>query len=77
MKSKTHYKKCIELGLNPGPESQMIDDDESNETTDNDQMMIGGRTSTNPGDSDTDSDSDGDESDGSGEFNCLFNFLIF
>lgn len=64
MKSKTHYKKCIELGLNPGPASQMIDDDESNETTDYDQTMMGGssgRNSTIPGDSDSDTDSDGDD----------------
>lgn len=67
MKSKAHYKKCIELGLNP---LSNIDDD-SNEMIDTDQVSIAGsgRTSTIPGDSDTDDYSDGDdgESESSGK----------
>lgn len=61
MKSKAHYKKCKELGLNPLPPSEGMDDgmDDDNE---GESMTSGDHTSTMPGD---DSDSD-DMSDGDG-----------
>lgn len=66
MKSKSHFKKCTELGLNPIPTS--VDDDGADIDIENDQQSISSeRTSTIPGDSDSGSDSDGEESDDSGE----------
>jgi human immunodeficiency virus type I enhancer-binding protein len=67
MKSKAHYKKCMELGINP-----VMPMDEDSIDMDNDmQSMSSERNSTIPGDEDTDtddeSDGDGDESEGSGE----------
>ncbi|KAL9701906.1 hypothetical protein quinque_005347 [Culex quinquefasciatus] len=66
MKSKSHFKKCTELGLNPIPTS--VDDDGGDIDIEGDQQSISSeRTSTIPGDSDTGSDSDGDDSDYSDE----------
>ncbi|XP_052873840.1 uncharacterized protein LOC128279161 [Anopheles cruzii] len=59
MKSKSHYKKCTELGLNPVPVH--VDDD-------GDQQSVSSeRTSTIPGDSDTPTDMDADDTDDSEE----------
>lgn len=59
MKSKAHYKKCVELGLNPVPIT--LDDDAE---MDGDQNSLAGGSSTIPGDdSDSYSDSDGDDGD--------------
>lgn len=59
MKSKAHYKKCVELGLNPVPIT--LDDDVE---MDGDQNSMAGGGSTIPGDdSDSYSDSDGDDGD--------------
>lgn len=64
MKSKSHFKKCTELGLNPIPTS--VDDDGGDIDIEGDQQSISSeRTSTIPGDSDTGSDSEGDDSDDS------------
>ncbi|XP_055602121.1 uncharacterized protein LOC129750939 [Uranotaenia lowii] len=61
MKSKSHFKKCTELGLNPIP--TMVDDDGMDVDIEGDQQSISSeRTSTIPGDSDTGSDSDGEDS---------------
>lgn len=61
MQSKTHYKKCLELGINLGP----MPEGEFNENEfDTDQQSInsgGGRTSSVPGESDSDEYSDGNE----------------
>ncbi|XP_065086160.1 uncharacterized protein shn isoform X2 [Ochlerotatus camptorhynchus] len=66
MKSKSHFKKCTELGLNPIPTS--VDDDGADIDIENDQQSISSeRTSTIPGDSDSGSESDGEESDDSDE----------
>uniref|UniRef100_A0A182TDB2 Uncharacterized protein n=1 Tax=Anopheles melas TaxID=34690 RepID=A0A182TDB2_9DIPT len=66
MKSKSHYKKCTELGLNPVPVS--VDDDGADIDIEGDQQSISSeRTSTIPGDSDTATDSDGDDTDDSEE----------
>ena len=68
MKSKSHYKKCTELGLNPVPVH--VDDDGADIDIEGDQQSISSeRTSTIPGDSDTATDSDGDDTDDSGK--CL------
>lgn len=66
MKSKAHYKKCKELGLNPVP----IDDDGLDDDHEGDSLTSGDQTSTMPGDdSDSDDMSDGDDggNDSSGE----------
>ncbi|XP_055686045.1 uncharacterized protein LOC129791733 isoform X2 [Lutzomyia longipalpis] len=55
MKSKSHAKKCEELGLNPIP---MTVSDEVLEMDANKERQV-----TVPGDSDSDDDSDGDEPD--------------
>uniref|UniRef100_A0A182XZI4 Uncharacterized protein n=1 Tax=Anopheles stephensi TaxID=30069 RepID=A0A182XZI4_ANOST len=66
MKSKSHFKKCTELGLNPVP--VLLDDDGADIDIDGDQLSISSeRTSTIPGDSDTASDTDGDDTDDSDE----------
>ncbi|XP_055645259.1 uncharacterized protein LOC129781714 [Toxorhynchites rutilus septentrionalis] len=66
MKSKSHFKKCTELGLNPIPTS--VDDDGGDIDIEGDQQSISSeRTSTIPGDSDTGSDSEGEDSDDSDE----------
>ncbi|XP_021696009.1 uncharacterized protein LOC110675397 isoform X2 [Aedes aegypti] len=67
MKSKSHFKKCTELGLNPIPTS--VDDDGGDIDIENDQQSISSeQTSTIPFDSDSDPDSDGDESDDSADY---------
>ncbi|XP_062553233.1 uncharacterized protein LOC134218309 isoform X2 [Armigeres subalbatus] len=66
MKSKSHFKKCTELGLNPIPTS--VDDDSGDIDIENDQQSISSeQTSTIPFDSDSEPDSDGDESDDSAD----------
>ncbi|XP_055531784.1 transcription factor HIVEP3 isoform X2 [Wyeomyia smithii] len=66
MKSKSHYKKCSELGLNPIPTG--VDDDGGDVDIEGDQQSISSeRTSTIPGDSDSGSESDGEDSDDSDE----------
>ncbi|XP_050073128.1 serine-rich adhesin for platelets [Anopheles maculipalpis] len=66
MKSKSHFKKCTELGLNPVP--VLLDDDGADIDIDGDQQSISSeRTSTIPGDSDTASETDGDDTDDSEE----------
>ncbi|XP_058836700.1 uncharacterized protein LOC131693138 isoform X2 [Topomyia yanbarensis] len=66
MKSKSHFKKCTELGLNPIPTS--VDDDGIDIDIEGDQQSISSeRTSTIPGDSDSGSESDGEDSDDSDE----------
>lgn len=75
MKSKSHFKKCTELGLNPIPTS--VDDDGQDIDIENDQQSISSeRTSTIPGDSDSGSESDGEESDDSGECGMIFFFFL-
>uniref|UniRef100_A0A182FIA2 Zinc finger protein 40 n=1 Tax=Anopheles albimanus TaxID=7167 RepID=A0A182FIA2_ANOAL len=64
MKSKSHYKKCTELGLNPVP---MPDDGMDIDVEGDQQSVSSERTSTIPGDSDTPTDSDGDDTDDSEE----------
>lgn len=64
MKSKSHYKKCTELGLNPVP---MPDDGMDIDVEGDQQSVSSERTSTIPGDSDTPTDSDGDDTDDSGK----------
>lgn len=71
MKSKAHYKKCIELGI-PVEEYTGNDCD-----LDGDQLSVSGseRHSVITGendDSDNDSDGDGDETESDGEFISLF-----
>ncbi|KFB36656.1 AGAP007640-PA-like protein [Anopheles sinensis] len=66
MKSKSHFKKCTELGLNPVPTH--VDDDGGDIDIEGDQQSVSSeRTSTIPGDSDTATDTDGDETDDSDE----------
>uniref|UniRef100_A0A182JF34 Schnurri n=1 Tax=Anopheles atroparvus TaxID=41427 RepID=A0A182JF34_ANOAO len=66
MKSKSHFKKCTELGLNPVPVH--VDDDGGDIDIEGDQQSVSSeRTSTIPGDSDTATDTDGDETDDSEE----------
>ncbi|XP_058123626.1 uncharacterized protein LOC131294820 [Anopheles ziemanni] len=66
MKSKSHFKKCTELGLNPVPVH--VDDDGGDIDIEGDQQSVSSeRTSTIPGDSDTATDTDGDETDDSDE----------
>uniref|UniRef100_A0A182RFP6 Uncharacterized protein n=2 Tax=Anopheles funestus TaxID=62324 RepID=A0A182RFP6_ANOFN len=66
MKSKSHFKKCTELGLNPVPVH--VDDDGADIDIEGDQQSVSSeRTSTIPGDSDTASDTDGDDTDDSEE----------
>lgn len=59
MKSKAHYKKCKELGLNPLPMS--MDEDGLDDDMEGDSMTSGDQTSTMQGDSDSDDMSDGDD----------------
>ena len=81
MKSKAHYKKCVELGLNPLPTS--VDEDYGLEDEQEDSSMTSScaeRTSNNPdGDDDSDSDdmSDGEdgENESSGEFASFWSFF--
>lgn len=71
MKSKAHYKKCKELGLNPLPLDGIDGMDDDNE---GESMTSGDRTSTMPGsDSDTD---DSDEDDGGADSSGKLYFLI-
>ncbi|XP_049541514.1 uncharacterized protein LOC125954899 isoform X2 [Anopheles darlingi] len=64
MKSKSHFKKCTELGLNPIP---MPDDGMDIDVEGDQQSVSSERTSTIPGDSDTPTDTDGDDTDDSEE----------
>ena len=68
MKSKAHYKKCVELGLTPLPPS--VDDDAVDDDTEGASMTSGDHASTVPGDSDTDDLTDGEdgENDSSGKY---------
>ena len=77
MKSKAHFKKCTELGLNPVPTT--IDGDDSCDVdVEGDQQSISSeRTSTIPEDSDSDDDSDGDESESSGKYGFIFDSSNF
>lgn len=62
MTSKTHHKKCLELGVSPGPFP--LDNDQMETDGEFDQQSInsgGGRTSSLPGESDSDDYSDGGE----------------
>lgn len=65
MKSKAHYKKCVELGLNPLPTS--VDD---NYDMDDDQASSSGERISNMADgeddSDTDDITDGDDGESTG-----------
>lgn len=60
MKSKAHYKKCVELGLNPLPSSV---DEDGDDDMEGDSMTSGDRNSTIPGDSDSDDLSDADDAE--------------
>lgn len=85
MKSKAHYKKCVELGLNPLPSS--IDEDSCMDDDQEDSSMAssscGDRTiNTADGDDDTDTDdmSDGEDggNDSSGELiEILIERIVF
>lgn len=72
MKSKAHYKKCKELGLNPLPMS--MEDDGLDDDMEGDSMTSGDQTSTMPGDSDSDDMSDGDDggNESSGKFEVTY-----
>lgn len=70
MKSKAHFKKCTELGLNPmdGLDQLDIDDIEG------ESLTSGDHTSTMPGDEESDSDdmmSDGEGGYSTGEFTTI------
>lgn len=72
MKSKAHYKKCVELGLNPLPSS--LDEeygmDDENEDSSMASSSCGERTNHMvDGDDDSDSDdmSDGEDGESSGK----------
>lgn len=68
MQSKTHFKKCIELGINPGPmpaDGEFLDVDV--EFDQQSSTSAGGRTSSMAGESDSDDYSD-NESESSGKF---------
>lgn len=74
MQSKTHFKKCIELGINPGPmpaDSEFLDVDV--EFDQQSSTSAGGRTSSMAGESDSDDYSD-NESESSGK-STLSNLL--
>lgn len=67
MQSKTHYKKCIELGIHPGPmpaDSEFLEPDV--EFDQQSSTSAGGRTSSLPGESDSDDFSD-NETESSGK----------
>lgn len=59
MKSKAHYKKCKELGLNPLPPLDGLDDG-MDDDGEGESLTSGDHTSTMPGD-ETDSDDDSDD----------------
>lgn len=61
MKSKAHYKKCVELGLNPLPSA--IDEDYNPEDEDSSMTSSCGERTSNLADGEDDSDTD-DMSDG-------------
>ncbi|XP_060658889.1 uncharacterized protein LOC132793199 isoform X2 [Drosophila nasuta] len=66
MQSKTHFKKCIELGINPGPmpaDGEFLDVDV--EFDQQSSTSAGGRTSSMAGESDSDdySDNESESSD--------------
>lgn len=69
MQSKTHYKKCIELGLNPGPmpaDGEFLEPDM--EFDQQSSTSAGGRTSSmGNAESDTDGDSSDNETESSNE----------
>ncbi|XP_065369668.1 uncharacterized protein shn isoform X2 [Calliphora vicina] len=69
MQSKTHYKKCIELGLNPGPmpaDGEFLEPDV--EFDQQSSTSAGGRTSSmGNGESDSDGDSSDNETESSNE----------
>ncbi|XP_037822370.1 transcription factor HIVEP3 [Lucilia sericata] len=69
MQSKTHYKKCIELGLNPGPmpaEGDFLEPDV--EFDQQSSTSAGGRTSSmGNGESDSEGDSSDNETESSNE----------
>ncbi|XP_054090619.1 pneumococcal serine-rich repeat protein isoform X2 [Zeugodacus cucurbitae] len=66
MQSKTHFKKCLELGINPGPmpaDGEFLEPEP--EFDQQSQTSAGGRTSSIPGESDSDdySDNESESSD--------------
>ncbi|XP_067630172.1 zinc finger protein 40 isoform X2 [Eurosta solidaginis] len=66
MQSKTHYKKCLELGINPGPmpaDGEFLEPEP--EFDQQSTTSAGGRTSSIPGESDSDdySDNESESSD--------------
>ncbi|XP_049309371.1 zinc finger protein 40 isoform X1 [Bactrocera dorsalis] len=66
MQSKTHFKKCLELGINPGPmpaDGEFLEPEP--EFDQQSTTSAGGRTSSIPGESDSDDYSD-NESESSG-----------
>lgn len=73
MKSKAHYKKCVELGINPIP--ILVDDDADME---GDQQSISSeRTSTHTADTDSDDDSDGDDGESESSGKMILRRLYF
>ena len=72
MQSKTHFKKCLELGINPGPmpaDGEFLEPEP--EFDQQSTTSAGGRTSSIPGESDSDDYSD-NESESSGRRNYPF-----
>lgn len=69
MKSKAHYKKCKELGINPLPLD--IDLDGPDDDLEGESLTSGDHTSTMPGDdSDSDDLTDGDDGCGYSSGKC-------
>lgn len=69
MQSKTHFKKCIELGINPGPmpaDGEFLDVDV--EFDQQSSTSAGGRTSSMAGDSADSDDYSDNESESSGRW---------
>lgn len=63
MKSKAHYKKCLELGINP---AATMTDDDGNFEDDADSSMpsvSGSSTAIDADETDSDESSDGDDMD--------------
>lgn len=83
MKSKAHYKKCVELGLNPLLSA--VDENYNPEDEDSSMASSGGEHNSNMVDgedgSDSDDMSDGDENDndndndGSGKYFIILLFI--
>lgn len=76
MKSKAHYKKCVELGLNPLPPLS-VDDDGLDDDMEGESMTSCDRTSTIPGDSDSDDLSDGDEGGNESTGKCFLKIKYY